>query len=178
MRAAAAKLREAAALADDAGLRRYLELRATALETDDYQPSDLAWLDMKTNTVDVVIGPIETYIDRLFGYKAAAESYVLLKDKEWSGAAGALRRRSFPRCSAACPCPRPTSASGPGSNSDLNAYDALYYAGDANAGSKTIAINLPERRGSAAPEGHPPAPAQERDAGQVRPDSRADRRTS
>ena len=49
MRAAAAKLREAAALADDAGLRRYLELRARALETDEYQPSDLAWLDMKTN---------------------------------------------------------------------------------------------------------------------------------
>ena len=60
MRHAAERLRAAAALADDAGLRRYLELRARALETDDYQPSDLAWLDMKSNTVDVVIGPIET----------------------------------------------------------------------------------------------------------------------
>ena len=56
MRHAAAHLREAAALADDAGLRRYLELRAGALETNGYRPSDMAWLDMKTNTVDVVIG--------------------------------------------------------------------------------------------------------------------------
>jgi hypothetical protein len=30
-----------------------------------------------------------------------------------------------------------------GSKSQLNAYDVVYYAGDCNAGSKTIAINLP-----------------------------------
>ena len=67
-RRAAAKLREAAGLAEDPGLRKYLELRAGALETDEYRPSDLAWMDMKRNTVDVVIGPIETYDDQLFGY--------------------------------------------------------------------------------------------------------------
>ena len=78
------KLREAAALADDPGLQKYLELRAGALETDDYQPSDLAWMDMKSNTLDIVIGPIETYDDELFGYKAAHEAYVLVKDQEWS----------------------------------------------------------------------------------------------
>src|SRR6202022_129220 len=59
--AAVAKLREASRLAEDPGLRRYLELRAHALETDDYRPSDLAWLEMKNNTIDVVIGPIENY---------------------------------------------------------------------------------------------------------------------
>ncbi len=53
--------------------------------TDDYQASDFAWLDMKTNTIDMVVGPIETYEDRLFGYKAAYEAYILVKDKEWSG---------------------------------------------------------------------------------------------
>jgi hypothetical protein len=58
---AVARLHEAAALAEDAGLRAYLELRAKALLDDDYRPSDLAWMDMKTNGVDVVIGPIETY---------------------------------------------------------------------------------------------------------------------
>ena len=31
----------------------------------------------------------------------------------------------------------------PGSDADINAYDVVYYAGDCNAGSKTIAINLP-----------------------------------
>ena len=142
MRAAAAKLREAAALADDAGLRRYLELRAKALETDDYQASDMAWLDMKSNTLDIVIGPIETYIDQLFGYKAAAESYVLLKDKEWS-ARLARYVAELPALQRGLPVPEAYKRERPGSNSDLNAYDALYYAGDANAGSKTIAINLP-----------------------------------
>jgi hypothetical protein len=142
MRAAAAKLRQAAALADDAGLRRYLELRATALETDDYRPSDMAWLDMKSNTVEIVIGPIETYIDQLFGYKAAAESFVLLKDKEWSGRL-ARYVDELPGLQRGLPVPEAYKRETPGSDSDLNAYDALYYAGDANAGSKSIAINLP-----------------------------------
>jgi hypothetical protein len=142
MRAAAAKLRQAAALADDAGLRRYLELRARALETDDYRPSDMAWLDMKSNTLDIVIGPIETYIDELFGYKAAAESYVLLKDQAWSRRL-ARYVAQLPALQRGLPVAEAYKRERPGSNSDLNAYDALYYAGDANAGSKTIAINLP-----------------------------------
>ena len=139
---AAARLREAAKLADDAGLRRYLELRARALETDDYQPSDFAWLDMKTNAIDVVIGPIETYIDNLIGHKAAAESYVLLKDKAWS-ARLARYATLLPALQRGLPVPEAYKRERPGTDSDLNAYDAVYYAGDANAGSKTIAINLP-----------------------------------
>jgi hypothetical protein len=142
MRRAAERLREAAALADDRGLKRYLELRAKALETDQYQPSDLAWLDMKSNTIDVVIGPIETYIDRLAGHKAAAEAYVLLKDKAWS-ARLAKYAALLPALQRGLPVPEAYKRERPGTDSDLNAYDALYYAGDGNAGSKTIAINLP-----------------------------------
>jgi len=139
---AADKLREAAALAEDAGLKRYLELRAKALETDDYQASDFAWLAMKHNTIDVVIGPIETYEDQLFGYKASNEAFVLLKDKDWSAR---LSRYSamLPSLQRELPVPAAYKREKPGTDSDLNAYDALYYAGDANAGSKTIAINLP-----------------------------------
>jgi hypothetical protein len=140
--AAVAKIREAAALAEDAGLRRYLELRAKALETDEYQPSDLAWLDMKDNTIDVVIGPIETYEDQLFGSKAANESFVLIKDKQWSGRL-ARYAAMLPSLQRELPVPEAYKREKPGSDSDLNAYDAVYYAGDANAGSKTIAINLP-----------------------------------
>ena len=77
-------LKKASEMADDAGLKNYLELRSQALLNDDYQPSDMAWLDMKTNKIDVVIGPIENYEDHLFGYKAAHEGYVLVKDMEWS----------------------------------------------------------------------------------------------
>lgn len=139
---AAARLRQAAALAADPGLRRYLELRAKALETDDYRPSDLAWLDMKSNALDLVIGPIETYVDQLFGYKAAAEGFVLLKDREWS-ARLARYASLLPALQRGLPVPDRYKRERPGTDSDLNAYDALYYSGDANAGSKTIAINLP-----------------------------------
>jgi len=139
---AAARLREAAALAEDPGLKRYLQLRAKALETDDYQPSDFAWLDMKTNTLDIVIGPIESYIDQLVGRKTAAEAYVLLKDKSWS-ARLAHYAALLPELQHGLPVPDAYKRERPGTDSDLNAYDALYYAGEANAGSKTIAINLP-----------------------------------
>jgi peptidase M49-like protein len=139
---AAARLREAAKLADDPGLARYLELRATALETDDYRPSDLAWLDMKDNALDIVIGPIETYDDALVGVKTAHESYVLIKDRDWS------RRLShytamLPALQRGLPVPAEFKRETPGTGSDLNAYDAVFYAGRANAGAKTIAINLP-----------------------------------
>ncbi len=140
--AATANLKKAAALADDPGLRRYLELRARALETDEYQPSDLAWLDMKNNTLDLVIGPIENYEDALFGYKTANEAFVLVKDKEWS-ARLAHYAAMLPGLQRDLPVPAAYKREKPGTDSDLNAYDAVYYAGDANAGSKTIAINLP-----------------------------------
>ena len=141
-RRAAAKLREAAGLADDPGLRKYLDLRARALETDEYRPSDLAWMDMKRNAVDIVIGPIETYDDGLFGYKAAHEAYVLVKDREWSQRL-ARYAKLLPGLQRGLPVPEAYKREKPGTDSDLNAYDAVYYTGQANAGSKTIAINLP-----------------------------------
>ena len=139
---AAGKLREAAALAEDKGLKRYLELRAQALLTDEYGASDRAWLDMKSNTVDVVIGPIETYEDKLFGYKAAHEAYVLVKDLEWSKRLSRYAAM-LPDLQKGLPVGDAYKKEVPGTDSDLNAYDVLYYAGDCNAGSKTIAINLP-----------------------------------
>lgn len=142
LRRASEKLRAAAELADDEGLRRYLELRAEALLTDDFRESDLAWMDMKNNTIDVIIGPIETYEDQLFGYKAANEAYVLVKDQEWSQRL-ARYARLLPMLQEGLPVPEAYKRESPGSDSDLNAYDVIYYAGDANAGSKTIAINLP-----------------------------------
>ncbi len=142
MQRAATRLREAAELAEDPGLKRYLQLRAEALVTGTYQPSDLAWMDMKDNTIDVVVGPIETYEDQLFGYKAAAETYVLVKDQAWSQRL-ARYAELLPSLQQSLPVPDAYRQETPGSDSDLNAYDAIYYAGDCNAGSKTIAINLP-----------------------------------
>ena len=139
---AARYLRRAADFATDEGLRTYLELRADALLTDDYQASDLAWMDMRSNPLDVVIGPIETYEDELAGYKATHEAYVLVKDPAWSDR---LQRYAalLPDLQRGLPVDDAYKAETPGADADLGAYDALYYAGDANAGSKTIAINLP-----------------------------------
>jgi len=135
-------LKQAAALAEDAGFKRYLELRADAFLSGDYQPSDFAWMEMKDNTIDLVIGPIETYEDQLFGYKAAFEAYILIKDKEWSDR---LEKYAafLPALQKGLPVPDAYKQENPGTDSDLNAYDVIYYAGDCNAGSKTIAINLP-----------------------------------
>ena len=142
MQRAAAKLKDAAALAEDAGLRRYLEARAAALLSDEYRASDEAWMAMKANRLDVVIGPIETYEDNLLGYKAAAEAYVLAKDLAWSAR---LSRYAalLPGLQAALPVADAYKAETPGSDSDLNAYDVIFCAGDANTGAKTIALNLP-----------------------------------
>ena len=142
LRQAASLLNQAAALATDAGLRNYLELRADALTSDDYRASDMAWLDMKDNRIDLVIGPIETYEDRLFGYKAAYEAYVLVKDMAWSKRL-ARYAAMLPDLQRGLPVPDAYKAEAAGSDSDLNAYDVIYYAGDCNSGSKTIAINLP-----------------------------------
>jgi len=139
---AAAKLRAAAALAEDAGLRRYLELRAKALLDDRYFASDMAWMDMKTNGIDCVIGPIETYEDALFGYKASHEGFVLIKDKAWSQRL-ARYATLLPNLQKQLPVRDEYKKESPGSNSDLNAYHVVFVAGDANAGGKTIAINLP-----------------------------------
>ena len=142
LRRAAALLRQAAELAESDEFAGYLRLRADALTTDEYQASDLAWMDMKDNSIDLVIGAIETYEDRLFGYRAAYEAYVLLKDRAWSDRLA--RYASFlPELQEGLPVPAQYKTESPGTDSDLNAYDAIYYAGHSNAGSKTIAINLP-----------------------------------
>ena len=139
---AALLIRKAAAFATDPGFKEYLHLRAKALLTDDYYASDIRWMAMKNNSIDFVVGPIENYEDELFGYKASYEAFILVKDKQWSRK---LTRFTslLPTLQKALPCAPAYKREMPGSSSDLNAYDAVYYAGDANAGGKTIAINLP-----------------------------------
>lgn len=138
----AALLRQAADLAQNAGFKKYLDMRADALLTDHFRPSDFAWMDMKDNPVGLVIGPIETYEDQLYGYKASYEAYVLVKDQAWSKK---LQRFAayLPELQRELPVEDKYKSEKPGSDADLNAYFAVYYGGDANVGAKTIAINLP-----------------------------------
>ncbi|PHN07963.1 dipeptidyl-peptidase 3 family protein [Flavilitoribacter nigricans] len=135
-------LKKAADLADNAALKKYLLSRAEAFLNDDYQPSDMDWMDMKDNQIDVVIGPIENYEDNLYNYKAAHEAYVLVKDMEWSERL-AKYAAFLPELQRGLPVPDQYKAESPGTDSELNAYDVVFYAGDCNSGSKTIAINLP-----------------------------------
>ncbi|ALQ54022.1 Zn-dependent hydrolase [Pseudoalteromonas issachenkonii] len=139
---AAKLLRDASKLADDKEFANYLNLRADAIQSDDFQASDFAWMDMKNNPIDVVIGPIENYEDQLFGYRAAYESYVLIKDLKWSERLAKFAA-FLPELQKGLPVDSKYKQEVPGSDADLNAYDVVYYAGHSNAGSKTIAINLP-----------------------------------
>ncbi len=139
---AATLLRAAAELSDHEGFANYLRLRADALLNDDFQASDMAWMDVKTNPIELVIGPIETYEDQLFGYRSAYEAYVLIKDMEWSERLARFAE-FLPELQRGLPVDDIYKAETPGTDSDLNAYDVVYYAGHSNAGSKTIAINLP-----------------------------------
>ncbi len=142
IRKAARLMQAASEVTTDESFSHYLMLRADALLNDDYFESDLAWMDMKTNTIDFVVGPIENYEDQLFSHKAAHEAFILIKDMDWSKR---LEHYALllPDLQTQLPVDDKYKQEQPGRNSDLGVYDAIYYAGDCNAGSKTIAINLP-----------------------------------
>ena len=139
---AASLLDDASELAGDEEFATYLALRAKALRTDDYLESDMRWMDVRNNNVDMVIGPIENYTDARYGIKASHEAFILIKDQEWTKQLA--RYAAFvPELQKQLPVPDEYKKEVPGSDVDLAAYDVVYYAGDCNANSKTIAINLP-----------------------------------
>lgn len=129
-------------LAEDPGLKTYLTERRKALMTDDYYASDVAWMNMKESKLDFVVGPIENYDDALYGNKTSYESFILVKDVKWSNDLAKFVGM-LPMLQKELPCEPQYKPELAGSASDLNVYDVIYYAGDCNAGSKTIAINLP-----------------------------------
>lgn len=139
---AAGLLKEAAKISEQPELRNYLNLRAEALLTDNYTASDYAWMDMTNSGLDIIIGPIENYEDGLFNARAAFESYVLVKDREWS-----KRLEKYvsmlPELQRGLPVDAAYKKERPGTSSQLAAFDVVYYAGDGNSGGKTIAVNLP-----------------------------------
>lgn len=137
-----ALLEKAVTLAEDPGLKNYLEKRIEAFKTDGYLESDLAWMDMKDSKIDFVTGPIESYDDKFQETKASYESFILLKDEARSKDLAKFVAM-LPALQKELPCAPEYKTFVPGTSSDLNVYDAVYYAGDCNAGSKTIAINLP-----------------------------------
>lgn len=137
-----ALLDQAIAIADNPGMKKYLQERKKAFQTDDYYASDLAWMDMKDSHIDFVVGPIENYDDKFNEAKASYEAFILVKDEERSQELAKFISM-LPEIQKQLPCDPKYKTFVPGTSSDLNVYDAIYYAGDCNSGSKTIAINLP-----------------------------------
>lgn len=139
---AANHLNLAAEACDVESFANYLRLRAKALTSDEYEESDIAWLEMSDNTLDIIIGPIENYEDKLYNARTSYEAYVLVKDKVWSKKLEQYISY-LPELQKSLPVDQKYKNESPGTSSQLNAYDVIYYAGDCNAGSKTIAVNLP-----------------------------------
>ncbi|MFA7401828.1 MAG: Zn-dependent hydrolase [Bacteroidales bacterium] len=135
-------LDQAIAIAENQGLKKYLIERKKAFQTDNYFNSDMAWMDMKDSKLDFVVGPIENYDDKLNEAKASYEAFILVKDEERSKELAKFIQM-LPMLQKELPCDLKYKTFVPGTSSDLNVYDAIYYAGDCNSGSKTIAINLP-----------------------------------
>ncbi len=135
-------LKQAANLVEDDSLKYYLELRAEALTTDNYKESDMAWMSVKNNTLDFIVGPIEINDDKLFGYKAEHMAFLLIKDKEWSQKLEKYTKM-LRYLQKALPVPVEYRHEEPGLNSEINVYDVIYYAGAGIAGGVTIATNYP-----------------------------------
>src|SRR5216683_2855620 len=134
-------LKEAASLTDNASLKDFLSLRADAFLSNDYYDSDLAWMNLDA-PIDITVGPYETYNDELFGYKAAFEVYVNLRDDEETAKLSAFGAHlqeiednlpidpqyRNPKLGAAAP---------------IRVVDEILSAGDGNRGVATAAYNLP-----------------------------------
>jgi hypothetical protein len=141
LKPAAQLLREAAALTGNASLKKFLELRAAAFESDDYYASDVAWMDLDA-PVEVTIGPYETYEDELFGYKAAFEAFVTVNLPKESVALDRYKER-LPWLERNLPIPDEHKNLNRGKESPIRVVDTVYSSGETRAGVQTIAFNLP-----------------------------------
>jgi hypothetical protein len=139
---AAELLREAAEYADNPSLKKYLTLRAKAFETNDYFASDMAWMDLKDNKIEVVIGPYEVYEDELFNYKASFESFVTVKD---SAESEKLQKFGgyLKEIENHLPIPDKYKNTQRGNESPIVVVNEVFSAGDTKAGVQTLAFNLP-----------------------------------
>ncbi|MBI1931609.1 MAG: peptidase [Ignavibacteriales bacterium] len=137
-----ALLREAADYAENPTLKNYLLLRADAFKTDDFFKSDIAWMDLKDHKIEIVIGPYEVYEDELFNYKASYECFLTIVDP-----AETKKLETFAKyldeMENNLPIDNEYKNFKRGSDSPIIVVQQIYNAGDAKAGSQTLAFNLP-----------------------------------
>ncbi len=139
---AARALREAAALSNDAAFGKFLRLRAQALLTDDYYPSDLAWLDLQDPKFDVIFAPYETYLDDLLGVKTSYGAAVLIRNEEESRKL-AVFQKYIAEIQEALPLAPEDRPSKRGHRTPMEVMDAPFRAGDLRHGYQAVADNLP-----------------------------------
>jgi hypothetical protein len=150
---AATILEQAADLAQDQRLKTYLRSRAQAFRDNNYRPSDMDWMDLGDGDIEVVIGPYEVYEDELFGYKAAFEAFIALRDPEHSKALAKIKAY-LPEMESILPIPEAHRNLERGGESPISVVDVIFTAGDTRAGVQTLAFNLPndevvrEKKGS------------------------------
>jgi hypothetical protein len=134
-------LREAAASTSNASLKKFLTLRADAFLSNDYRPSDFAWMDLDS-PVDVTIGPYETYNDELFGYKAAFEAYVNIRDAKETAKLNFFGKH-MQELENNLPLDAKYRNPKVGALAPMVVVNEVYGAGDGNMGVQTAAYNLP-----------------------------------
>ena len=136
------KLEEAAKVTDNPSLKKYLELRADAIRTDDYLKSDMAWMDLEDNDIDLVIGPIENYEDELYNYKTAYEAVVMVKNHEGTKELNIFKSHldDFEK---RLPIDDKYKKESINEGTELQIVDVVYFGGDCQKGTKTIAAALP-----------------------------------
>jgi len=138
----AADLRAAAALSDDPAFAKFLRLRADALLSDDYYPSDVAWMDLDNPKFDVVFAPYEVYLDGLLGVKTSYGASIMIRNDVESKKLAAFQKY-VPDLQESLPLPHADLPSERGQRSPMEVVDAIYRAGDLLHGYQAVADNLP-----------------------------------
>jgi hypothetical protein len=139
---AAKLLKEAAQLAENPSLKKYLNSRADAFSSNDYFQSDMDWMDLKGHNIEVVIGPYEVYEDKLFGYKASFEAFITLVDhresEKWVKVASLMNEMEKN-----LPIDNKYKNFNRGTSSPTMIVEEVFIGGDTKAGVQTTAFNLP-----------------------------------
>ena len=139
---AASALQAAAKLSDDPAFAKFLELRADALLSDDYFPSDLAWLDLKNPKFDIIFAPYETYLDGLLGVKGSYGAAVMVRNERESKKLE-LFQKYVPQIQDALPLAAEDRPSKQGLETPMEVMDTPFRAGDLTHGYQAVADNLP-----------------------------------
>ena len=142
LEAASESLLAAAERANNPSLKRFLELRAGALLSDDFYESEVAWMRLTDNLIEPTLGPYENYEDQLLGYKISYESFIGLKDPAESERLASLVE-NLPALEAALPIPDQHKYLDRSFESPISVVTLIYAAGETRAGIQTIAFNLP-----------------------------------